>query len=192
VVQAEQNHRTRVEDGLKGLVVVTPEHQLVPTCPFFLDILEKTSFDSRRRRTGLWSLPACSSNVLSQRRQEQRGRGQALLAVDQQSSRETGGRVARGDVDNRADEMAASRFILGGVQNVTPELFELRPGPAVIPLENGGHELGRNVDDFREWSVNRFHRGLAEVRLREPPGDPDRRSLAWVRGKLGLEGGVGS
>jgi hypothetical protein len=77
------------------------------------------------------------------------------------------------------------------VQNVTPELFALRLGPAVIPLENGDHELGRAVDDFRERSVNRFRGRLAAVRLRERPlVITERSSCACVQAKLGANGGA--
>jgi len=41
------------------------------------------------------------------------------------------------------------------------ELFALGLAPAVIPLKDGDHELGRAVDDFRGGAVNGFHGRLA-------------------------------
>ena len=117
--------------------------------------------------------------VPGERLEDQGDRGQALLAVIDQTGRPVGVEgIDGGDVHDGSEEVLAHVLALAGVENVVPELTAMPPRPGVSALVDGDAELRRLPDEVEEEGFTGAH-GMLRIGGTRPgpsPGYQDRTS----------------
>ena len=107
--------------------------------------------------------------------EDQGDRGQALLAVIDQTGRPVGVEgIDGGDVHDGSEEVLTHVLTLAGVENVVPELAAMPPRPGVSALVDGDAELRRLPDEVEKEGFRGSH-GMLRIGGTRPgptPGYP--------------------
>ena len=113
--------------------------------------------------------------VPGERLEDQGDRGQALLAVIDQTGRPVGVEgIDGGDVHDGSEEVLAHVLTLAGVEDVVPELAAMPPRPGVSALVDGDAKLRRLPDEVEEEGFRGAH-GMLRIGGTRPgptPGYP--------------------
>ena len=108
--------------------------------------------------------------VPGERLEDQGDRGQALLAVINQTGRPVGVEgIDGGDVHDGSEEVLAHVLTLAGVEDVVPELAAMPLRPGVSALVDGDAKLRRLADEVKEEGFRGAH-GMLRI---SGTGGPD-------------------
>ena len=145
------------DGGERGLVGLREKQLVVPLARLLR--VEQVVVAQLARRESIHRLGLAQR--LGQCGDQQRHRGQALLAVDHEQRR-----LVRHlgqplfDVDDGADEVHGDGVVAAGAYDVVPQLPAFLLGPRVGALVDGDDELGHLLEEVEQLGFGGFHRSL--------------------------------
>ena len=158
--------RRGLQDGQQRVAVGFGQQQLEVALAFLVGVEQVVVAQLAGREAFQRFAQIGLLDVVGQRRDEQDGRGQPLLAVDDQHGFLAGDRGQRTlDVDDGADEVGRHGVVAPGAQQVSPQLPAFVGQPRVVALVDRDDELRRLLQELQQVGFGGFHAGAPSLRF---------------------------